>query len=101
VGFAWVIITRALVDAAYLRLLLVADDRTSRGIGAALLDEAERRARTAGSRHMLLLVTATNRRARSFYRRHGYRYVGVMPAHARPRIDEALYAKRLDTSRRT
>jgi ribosomal protein S18 acetylase RimI-like enzyme len=100
-GFAWVIITRALVDAAYLRLLLVAEDRTSRGIGTALLDEAERRARAAGSRHMLLLVTTTNRRARSFYRRQGYAYVGVLPGYARPRIDEALYVKTLDTSQRT
>jgi ribosomal protein S18 acetylase RimI-like enzyme len=101
VGFAWVIVTRALVDAAYLRLLLVAEDRTSRGIGAALLDDVERRARRAGSRYMLLLVTTTNRRARSFYARHGYRFVGVLPRYARPRLNEALYFKAVRPRRLT
>jgi len=36
-GFAWVIVTRALDRAAYLRLLLVSEEHQSRGIGAALL----------------------------------------------------------------
>jgi ribosomal protein S18 acetylase RimI-like enzyme len=93
VGLAWIIAMRALDRSAYLRLLLVAESRQSRGMGAALLAEAERRARAAGARHMVLLVTKTNRRARSFYARLGYRYVGVLPAFARPRIAEALYVK--------
>ena len=92
-GLAWVVVSSALDNAAYLRLLLVAEGRRSRGVGAALLKEAERRARAAGSRHMLLLVTTTNRRARAFYAREGYRRVGVLREYARPRIDEALYVK--------
>jgi GNAT superfamily N-acetyltransferase len=92
-GFAWVITTRALDRAAYLRLLLVAEGRQSRGIGAALLVEAERRARVAGCRHFVLLVTTANRRARAFYARRGYRHVGDLPGFARPSIGESLYAK--------
>ena len=92
-GLAWVVATRALERSAYLRLLLVAEGRRSRGVGASLLAGAERRARAADARHMILLVTTTNRRARSFYVRAGYRYVGVLPSFARPGLGEALYVK--------
>ncbi|HEV8470251.1 MAG TPA: GNAT family N-acetyltransferase [Candidatus Limnocylindria bacterium] len=94
VGFAWSIRTRALDRAAYLRLLLVAEDRRSRGIGAALLARVERDARAAGSRHMVLLVTATNRRARAFYARHGYRHVAHLPGFVQPGVAESLYVKK-------
>jgi ribosomal protein S18 acetylase RimI-like enzyme len=92
-GLAWVIATRALDRTAYLRLLLVAEGRRSRGVGAALLAAAERQAHTKKCRHMLLLVTSTNRRARAFYVRAGYRFVGRLPDFARAGITEALYAK--------
>ena len=97
IGLAWIITTRALDRAAYLKLLLVAEGEQSRGVGAALLDDAERRVSALGSRHMVLLVTTTNRRARSFYRRLGYRYVGGLPGFVRPRIGESLYVKALPT----
>ena len=93
VGLAWVVTTRALDRAAYLRLLLVAEGRQSHGVGAALLAEAERAARSAGCRHLVLLVTMTNRRARAFYARAGYRHVGNMPGFVHPAIDESLYVK--------
>ena len=92
-GFAWVIITRALDRAAYLRLLLVAETHQSRGLGAALLARAEREARAALCRHLVLLVTRTNRRARSFYERHGYAHVGDLAGFVRPGIAESLYLK--------
>ena len=95
IGLAWVITTRALDHAAYLRLLLVAEGKQSKGVGAELLKDGERRARRLGSRHMVLLVTTTNRRARSFYRRQGYRYVGGLPGFVRPKIGEYLYVKKL------
>lgn len=94
-GLAWVVPTRALDRSAYLRLLLVAEGKQSRGLGAALLRDGERRARKMGCRHMVLLVTTTNRRARSFYRREGYRFVGDLPGFVRPRIGESLYVKKL------
>ncbi len=92
-GCAWVITTRALDRAAYLRLLLVAEGKQSRGVGAALLEGAERRARASGCRHLVLLVTSANRRARTFYTRHGYRHVGNLPGFVRPAIGESLYVK--------
>ena len=95
VGLAWVIVTRALDRAAYLRLLLVAEGSQSRGVGAALLKDAERRVIALGSRHMVLLVTTANRRARSFYQTRGYRHVGNLPGFVRPKIGESLYVKTL------
>jgi len=94
-GLAWIVPTRALDRAAYLRLLLVAEGHRSHGVGAALLKEAERRVGKLGCRHMVLLVTTTNRRARSFYRSQGYRYVGGLPGFVRPRVGESLYVKTL------
>lgn len=93
VGFAWVIITRALDRAAYLRLLLVSEERQSRGVGAALLARVERTARARRCRHLVLLVTKTNRRARSFYEGHGYTHIGDLAGFVQPRIAESLYLK--------
>src|SRR5690348_6799618 len=62
VGLAWLIATRALDGAVYLRLLLVAETHQSQGIGAALLTRGERHVRALGSRHLVMLVTKTNRR---------------------------------------
>ena len=95
VGLAWVVPSRALDRSAYLRLLLVAEGSQSKGVGAKLLREGERRARRLECRHMVLLVTTTNRRARSFYKRQGYRYVGGLPAFVRPKIGESLYVRTL------
>ena len=92
-GFAWVVITRALDRSAYLRLLLVSETHQSRGLGAALLVRAEREARASRCRHLVLLVTKTNRRARSFYERHGYAHVGDLAGFVRPGIAESLYLK--------
>ncbi|MDP9275612.1 MAG: GNAT family N-acetyltransferase [Chloroflexota bacterium] len=93
IGLAWAITTRALDRAAYLRLLLVSEDDHSRGIGAALLARVEREARASRCRHLVLLVTKTNRRARSFYERHGYAHVGDLAGFVRPGIAESLYLK--------
>ena len=93
VGLAWVILTRALDRSAYLRLLLVAEEQQSRGIGAALLTRVERKAQASRCRHMVLLVTKANRRARSFYEREGYAHVGDLPGFVRAGIAESLYLK--------
>jgi GNAT superfamily N-acetyltransferase len=93
VGLAWVVITRVLDRAAYLRLLLVAETHQSGGLGAAMLARVEREARASRCRHLVLLVTKTNRRARSFYERHGYAHVGDLPGFVRPGIAESLYMK--------
>ena len=92
-GLAWLVRTRALDRSAYLRLLLVAQGRQSRGLGAALLARGEREVRVSGARHLVMLVTRANRRARSFYERHGYKRIGDLPGFVRPRITESLYLK--------
>jgi GNAT superfamily N-acetyltransferase len=94
VGLAWVVRSRALTGAAYLRLLLVGEGREGRGLGSALLAAAETRSR-AWANHLALLVTTDNAGARRFYARHGYRHVGDLPALADPGLDEALYWKTL------
>jgi ribosomal protein S18 acetylase RimI-like enzyme len=93
VGLAWFIKTPAFDRALYLQLLLVAESHQSRGVGARLLARGEREARAAGCRHMVFLVTKSNRRARAFYERHGYEYVGDLPGFVRAEIDETLYLK--------
>jgi GNAT superfamily N-acetyltransferase len=93
-GLAWVIRSRILTGAAYLRLLLVAADRQSSGVGYHLLSQAETQAREFAN-HMVLLVTADNAGARRFYERHGYRHAGDLPGFAVPGLDEALYQKAL------
>jgi GNAT superfamily N-acetyltransferase len=94
VGMAWVLTSRILTGAAYLRLLLVADDRQRAGTGAALLAAAERATRAVAN-HLALLATTGNAGARRFYARHGYRHVGDLPGLARAGLDEALYWKTL------
>jgi GNAT superfamily N-acetyltransferase len=74
-------------------LLLVAEGEQSHGVGGALLAEAELKARASGCRHLVLLVTTTNRRARAFYARQGYEHVGNLPGFVHPAIGESLYVK--------
>ncbi len=93
-GMAWVIPSRILTGAAYLRLLLVGEERQRSGVGVALLAAAETAARAVAN-HLVLLATTDNAGARRFYERHGYRHVGDLAGLARPRLDEALYWKTL------
>ena len=83
---------RMLNGAAYLRLLLVASP--GYGIGSKLLRAVEAEA-AQHARHLYLLVTADNTRARAFYERHAYRLVGDLPGLVWADLDEALYHKRL------
>jgi GNAT superfamily N-acetyltransferase len=94
VGMAWVVPSRILTGAAYLRLLLVGEERQRGGVGAALLGAAETAARALAN-HLVLLATTDNTGARRFYARHGYRHVGDLRGLARPGLDEALYWKAL------
>lgn len=93
-GMAWVLTSRILTGAAYLRLLLVAEDHQRTGTGAVLLAAAETATRAIAN-HLALLVTTDNAGARRFYARHGYRHVGGLPDLARPGLDETLYWKTL------
>jgi GNAT superfamily N-acetyltransferase len=93
-GVAWILPSRILTGAAYLRLLLVAENRQRAGAGARLLAAAEAATRRVAN-HLVLLATADNVGARRFYARHGYRHVGDLAGLARAGLDEALYWKTL------
>src|SRR4051794_25193059 len=67
-GMAWFLRAGTFALGGYLRLIVAWPGREGSGIGAALLDEVERR--TAGtSRHVFLLVSSHNAGARRFYAR--------------------------------
>jgi GNAT superfamily N-acetyltransferase len=92
-GLAWLTFApRLLNGAAYLRLLLVATP--GHGTGSHLLAVAEARARERAN-HLYLLTTTDNARAKRFYERHAYRYVGDLPGLVHPDLDESLYEKAL------
>jgi amino-acid N-acetyltransferase len=57
---------------ALLRSLVVLPDRRSHGLGAALVEHAERHAKSRGARSIFLLTTT----AEGFFERHGYRSIG-------------------------
>ena len=76
VGFA-IMIYRD--DEAHLVLLAVDPRYGRRGIGAALLNWVEQSALTAGIGQVYLESRVTNAAARSFYKRHGYREVQLVP----------------------
>ncbi len=93
-GFAWVLPRGAFGISAYLRLIGVRPDQTSKGIGAALLREAERLA-AERSRDMFLLVSDFNTAAQRFYQRLGYQQVGRLPGYVLANVDELILWKRL------
>lgn len=93
IGLAWLSFARRVLGgAAYLRLLLVADEARGTGTGSRLLAAAETTA-TEAANHLYLLATTDNTTARRFYERHGYRHVGDLPGLVWPDLDEALYHK--------
>jgi ribosomal protein S18 acetylase RimI-like enzyme len=93
IGFAWWVPRGAFARSPYLRLLVVAAAATGRGIGAALMEAVEGRARATGP-DLFLLVTAENVAAQRFYERRGYRPVGRLEDYVRPGIAEILMRKR-------
>ncbi len=91
-GFAWIMPTGAFGRSAYLRLIAVRPDVSGRGLGAALLTEAERLAASEG-RDLFLLVSDFNTGAQAFYLRHGYQQIGAIPAYVLPDVTELIFWK--------
>jgi [ribosomal protein S18]-alanine N-acetyltransferase len=60
----------------YINSIAVSREQQGQGIGAQLLDFAEKH--YAGRKHLFLLASAFNPRAQAFYRRHGYEFVGEL-----------------------
>jgi ribosomal-protein-alanine N-acetyltransferase len=65
------------------------------GIGTALLHEAERRLAKMGVQYIELQTATNNEAGVAFWRRHGYRDVGVVPGYYLGRIDAYLMKKSL------
>lgn len=57
---------------AWIHHLAVDPEFQGKGIGTALLRKAEGALKREGARRVLLFVNHTNRKAKSFYTRHGY-----------------------------
>jgi ribosomal protein S18 acetylase RimI-like enzyme len=84
---------RGALGSPYLASIAVDASARSRGVGAALLDAAEKR--FPGARWMFLCVSSFNARARALYERRGYRIVGDLPDYVVDGSSEILMVRRL------
>jgi [ribosomal protein S18]-alanine N-acetyltransferase len=90
-GVVVLVLEGALVG--YVNALCVAPEARGRGIGTALLRQAEARsARVAPD--VFLCVSSFNHRARAFYERLGYEVVGELPDYVRAGYGETLMRRR-------
>jgi ribosomal protein S18 acetylase RimI-like enzyme len=90
VGF--VILALSGVLNGYLRTIAVAPSHRDQGIGAQLMAFAEGKI-FEGSPNAFLCVTSFNERARAFYERLGYEYVGELTDFFVRGVSELLYRK--------
>lgn len=79
----------------YIEMLGLAEACQGRGVGKALLDWAEIEARRVAP-NLWVVASSFNQRALDFYRRHGFREVGVLDGLVKPGFDEVLLRKRLE-----
>ena len=84
---------RGALGSPYLASIAVDASARSRGVGAALLEAAEKR--FPGARWMFLCVSSFNARARALYERCGYRVAGDLPDYVIDGASEILMVKRL------
>ena len=82
-------------DEAHLLLLAVPLALRRRGIGSALVGWLEAAALVAGVRQVVLEARESNAPARAFYRRLGYREIGVLPGYYQGREDSVRLIKNL------
>jgi len=85
---------RGVAGSPYVKSIAVDPEHRSRGVGAALLEFAEKLFRDE-SRHLFLCVSSFNRRAYSFYERQGYSAVGMLEDYVIEGASEILMHKRL------
>jgi [ribosomal protein S18]-alanine N-acetyltransferase len=85
---------RGVAGAPYLVSIAVADTHRSLGLGFEVLAFVEGLFR-GRHRHLFLCVSSFNTRARTFYERHGFHAVGLLPDFIIDGSDEVLMAKKL------
>ena len=91
-GFCWYVERGAFNRSGYIMLIGVQPDAKGRGVGRALMEQAES-VLFASSHDVFLLVSDFNREARQFYARLGYCQVGAIPDYVVPGITELIYRK--------
>ncbi len=82
-------------EESHLFLLAVAPKMQRTGVGRALLAWLEKSCRTAGMRHIRVEVRAGNRRARKFYERFGFRFIGQVAGYYDRRESAIVMVKTL------
>ena len=88
-------------DVADVMTVAVAPRAQGRGIGARLLDELERRARSRGAASVMLEVRADNAAALSLYERAGYAVLSTRRRYYQPGDVDALVMRKLLPQRGT
>lgn len=88
----------AFTQLAWLKIdrMAVAPSRRRQGVGAALVDRAEREGRARGCRHAY--VDTMSHQAPGFYERLGYERVGLLEDWDSYGHDKSFFRKRLDQS---
>lgn len=79
----------------YIELLGLAPACQGLGLGKALLGWTEAEARKAGAGNLWVAASSFNQRALEFYRKQGFREIGLVEGLVRPGFDEVLLRKRL------
>jgi ribosomal protein S18 acetylase RimI-like enzyme len=92
VGFVEYLVQGTFGHSGYVWAVGVAADAQGRGVGGRLMDAAEAAIFEAGP-NVFLLVNASNRPARHFYERRGYRRAGELTDYVRAGLTEILYRK--------
>lgn len=77
-------------------LIVVAAFRGKRGIGTALLNQAEQYAKENGARQLYCTVALNNHGARQFFLRHGFIEAGSSDSHYKVNSTETMLYKPLD-----
>lgn len=94
-GCAWTVEQGAFARSEYLRLIVVAPNSQSKGIGRKLIEHIEFENKLQKRQGLFLLVTADNQDAKEFYNALGFHYIGSIPSYVKENINEDIYYKKL------
>jgi len=99
-GIAGFVITERENDLGHVITLDVAEAQRRRGIGTALIAAAEARMFEAGVRQVSLETATNNLAAIAFWKKHGYRTVGVLKSYYPENLDAYDMCKSLSAKAR-
>jgi ribosomal protein S18 acetylase RimI-like enzyme len=93
IGFVWYVTNGAFNRSGYIMLIGVEQNVRSKGVGRALMREAEM-IMFKKVNDVFLLVSDFNSGAQNFYRRLGYEQVGVIRDYVIEGVDELIFRKK-------